>query len=422
MGAPECSQASRAPGALAALFRPERFMGLLPLLRFLERVLGVQRWRLPAARAAFVVDDPNLHWSSYGFLRYIELAAHAREHGYHLALATVPLDGWHVDRRAAALIRATAASLSLAIHGNDHVADEMGRLARQQHAEAAVAQAVRRVRGQERRARLPIDRVIVPPHSACSEASLRAMFRLGLDGACVNRPYPWRDEMPPASPLAGWHPAELVAGGIAVLPRRRLDESREELIFRALLGQPLVLYGPHGDIAAGLGVLEQAAEEVRRIAGPRWSSLGSLAAGCCATRRVGETLLVRMYARQSAIAVPAGGGTLGVQFSSPLGGAAWHRLAHSGGVAEVDFRGAWGLSAPIPCEPRGEVELAVIPDSPLSPRSVPAPRPRLWPLVRRLASEGRDRAQPLLRGTAGSKAVRPADRSMHDGIAGANGR
>lgn len=401
------------------------FMGLLPLLHFLDSVLGEQRWQPPAARAAFVVDDPNLHWTSYGHLRYHELADHARLHGYHVALATVPLDGWRIDRRAAGLFRERSDSLSLALHGNDHVAKEMGRITARPSAEAMVAQALRRVRGQERRAGICVDRVMVPPHSACSQAALRAMFRLGLDGACINRPYPWRDGLPAATPLAGWHPVELVAGGLAVLPRRRLDESREELVFRALLGQPLVLYGHHGDLAEGLDVLAAGAEEVGRLAAARWESLGAIASGCCATRRVGDTLLVRMYARRSAIAVPDGVRALQVQLPAPFEGAAWHRLAHPDGAAEVELQGEWGLSAPIPCEPRTEVALAIVPDSPLSPTTVPSPRRRMWPLMRRLASEGRDRAQPLLARPAHParpKAAEPPDRSVHGGIASAGRR
>ena len=393
-------------------FGPGRFMGLLPLLHFIDAVLGAERWTLPPPRAAFVVDDPNLHSLSYGFLRYRELPSHAARHGYHLVLATVPLDGWHVDRRAAALIRQNARSLSLAIHGNDHLARELGRLGDDCQAEAAIAQAMRRVRRQERRAGLQIDRVMVPPHSACSQAALRAMFRLGLDGVCINRPYPWRDGMPGPTPLAGWHPAELVAGGIAVLPRRRLDEDREELIFRALLGQPLVLYGHHADFAEGLQALERAATEVRALSGACWGPLRQVAQAGCSSRRAGERMLVRMHARRGSVKVPAGVHSVEVQIPVPYGGPAWHRLAHSGGVAEVAFDNGWGHTAAIPCGGGAQLDLMLMPDAPLSPAVVPAGRARAWPLMRRLATETRDRALPLARAAAPPKALRPSGRSV----------
>ncbi len=197
---------------------PGSFMGVLPLLHFLETLLSDQGWKLPAPRAAFVIDDPNLHWPSYGFLKYPQLAEHASRHGYHLAFATVPLDGWRVDARAVATMREHPSALSLLIHGNDHVARELAGLGSDRQAEAGMAQALRRIAALERASGLSVARVMAPPHGVCSEEALRAMFRLGFEAACISRPYPWRDGLPAPSPLAGWHPAELVAGGI---PLRR---------------------------------------------------------------------------------------------------------------------------------------------------------------------------------------------------------
>jgi len=38
----------------------------------------------PPLRACFVIDDPNLHWPSYGHLDYRRMAEHARRGGYHV--------------------------------------------------------------------------------------------------------------------------------------------------------------------------------------------------------------------------------------------------------------------------------------------------------------------------------------------------
>ena len=115
--------------------REGRFMGLVPLLHFLEEVCGEAAWTRPPLRACFVIDDPNLHWTSYGFIDYAELASHAARHGYHVALAMVPLDGALVSRRAAQLFKSSAGRLSLLVHGNDHVARELGRLSSASEAE-----------------------------------------------------------------------------------------------------------------------------------------------------------------------------------------------------------------------------------------------------------------------------------------------
>jgi hypothetical protein len=375
---------------------PGSFMGLLPLLHFLAQLLGDQGWKLPPPRAAFVIDDPNLHWPSYGFLKYPQLAEHALRHGYHLAFATVPLDGWRTDARAVATMRAHPGALSLLIHGNDHVACELAELGSDHQAEAAMAQALRRVATLERRSELSVARVMAPPHGVCSEAALRAMFRLGFEAACISRPYPWRDRLPALSPLAGWHPAELVAGGIPVAPRQALTASREDLAFRALLGQPLILHGHHGDFADGLDLLEQAATDINDLGEVRWGSLDDVAGGAYATRMVDDTLLVQMYGRRVSIDIPEGIATVRVLAQEPLGGAGWHEVRYGDDVAQMRFKEGVGVSEALAVGGGGAFDLELVAERPLDPVQVAAPRRKAWPLARRLLVEGRDRLQPLL--------------------------
>jgi hypothetical protein len=371
-------------------------MGLLPLLHFLGTLLADQGWKLPAPRAAFVIDDPNLHWPSYGFLKYPQLAEHASRHGYHLAFATVPLDGWRVDARAVATMRAHSAALSLLIHGNDHVARELAGLGSDSQAEAAMAQALRRIAALERASGLSVARVMAPPHGVCSEAALRAMFRLGFEAACISRPYPWRDGLPAPSPLSGWNPAELVAGGIPVAPRQALSAPREDLVFRALLGQPLILHGHHGDFADGLDLLAEAAADIDALGEVHWGALGDVAGGAHSTRRLGDTLLVQMHARQVSVEIPEGVETVRVLAQEPLGGAGWKDVRHGDSDAHMSFKDGTGVSEPLPVSASGKLDLELVAEHPLDPSQVRAPGPKAWPLIRRLLVEGRDRLQPLL--------------------------
>ena len=45
----------------------ERFIQVLPLFHFLREVAGPKGLANPPLRAAFIIDDPNLHWPSYGY-------------------------------------------------------------------------------------------------------------------------------------------------------------------------------------------------------------------------------------------------------------------------------------------------------------------------------------------------------------------
>ncbi len=372
-----------------------RFMGLLPVVHFLGEVVGEEGWRLPPVRASFVVDDPNLHWRSYGYLKYGELIGHAGRHNYHLGLATVPLDGWWVDRRAAALVRENGSVLSLLMHGNDHLTHELGRLGSEGEAERAMAQALRRTAALERRAGVGVERVMVPPHSRCSEEALGAMFRLGVEGVCLNRAYPWRDELAAPGELSEWGPAELVAGGMPMLLRSPLVDGRDDLAFRALLGQPLILYGHHWDFAEGLDILAEAAKDINALGEVRWGPLGPIARSNYATRRVGETLYIRMYARGIELEVPAGVGELRVLAQEPLGGAGWRRVSGGEATAGMTFAAGEGASEPLAVDSAGRIAVALIPDRPLNSSEVPAPGRRPWSVVRRLLVEGRDRVRGL---------------------------
>jgi hypothetical protein len=101
--------------------------GLLPLVCFLHRTAGDRAWSPPSLRASIMFDDPNLHWPSYGFLDYKALARHARANGYHVSIATIPLDAWFTHSHTAKYFRTHPAHLSLVVHGNNHTRGELGR-------------------------------------------------------------------------------------------------------------------------------------------------------------------------------------------------------------------------------------------------------------------------------------------------------
>ncbi len=381
------------------------FMGLLPLLHLVWHVCGDAEAGPRPLRASFVIDDPNLHSCSYGHLRYSEVIRHAALHGYHLGVAMVPLDAWLVSARAASLARASSRSLSVLVHGNDHTTRELERLDTDAAAARAIGQAVRRIARFETRCGIAVTRVMAPPHGACSEAVAKALFRLGFEAACVSRPYPWRDRLPPMSALDGWFPAEIVAGGLPVLPRYPLGSQREELIFRALLGQPLILYGHHGDLAEGLERLEQAADYINRLGTVTWGPLDAVAQRNYLARREGELLRVQLHSRRVTVDVPSGVWRL-VLTTGVLHGERLWELRRDGRESPARRIGAGWESPSLPVVAGSRVEIRLDAIQPLELDRVPRPLPAAWPLVRRVLVEGRDRVQPAA--VAGSRMARRA--------------
>jgi hypothetical protein len=277
----------RAGEALRERLRPGRCLALLALAHFLAELTAHLRPPAPPLRAAFLIDDPNLRRPRYGHLDYAALLHEARLHGYHLAVAMVPLDARLAHARAIRIFREGAAHLSLCFHGNNHDGPELGRPRTHAEAMAILSRALCRIGAFERRTGIAVDRVMVPPHERLSEPAARALLTSGFAAVATTRPYPWVADTPAQfwlerpreiGPLAAWRPVDVVAGGLPVLLRANFERHpREDLILRAFLGQPLILYGHHDLLAEGPGALAQAAAQINRLGDVRWSSLAAIA-------------------------------------------------------------------------------------------------------------------------------------------------
>ncbi len=372
-----------------------RSAALLPLLHFLRARTEAIRWRPPAARASLLFDDPNLHWPSYGFVKLAELGAHAREHDYHVALATVPLDAWFAHPAALRALRESDGAISLLVHGNDHDGGELGRIETEDDAVSLAAQALRRTEAFGRRTDVAVDRVMVPPHEACSKATLSGLRRCGFEAITMTRPYPWVEFEPhswlarpeDAGALVGWGPAEFVEGVPVLLRHPIAGRSVAELTLRAFLDQPLILYGHHEDALGGPEALLEAVEEVNHIVPADWCSLSEIAASSFETRQSGSQLAVHLLTRKAQIEIPAATDELTIELPATGIEADRQTLRVAGEEADP--------GEPLAVEPGSSLEITLSPVDAIDPTAVASPRRRPLAVARRLASEGRDRLAPL---------------------------
>jgi hypothetical protein len=382
--------------ALRERLRDGRSAALLPLVHFLRELTAAVSWRPPAPRASLLFDDPNLHWPSYGFVKLGTLGRHARRHGYHAALATVPLDGWFAHPAAVRAMAESRGSLSLLVHGNDHFGGELGGLETEAEAQALAAQARRRAKAFGRRTGVAVEAVMVPPHEECARAVPGSLRRCGFEAMTMTRPFPWLAP-PPRSwltrpegvgPLVGWRPVDVAAGLPVLLRHPFVGRSASELVLRAYLDQPLILYGHQGDLQQGLGVLADAVADVNRIGATRWCSLGEIAASSYDSRLEGSRMAVRPLAGMVRVEIPAGVEQLTVEPAEASLGIPAEQLT-------VDGR-QQPLGEPLSVTPGSRVKLRLLAGDELDVASVPAPRRQPLALPRRVLSEGRDRLAPLL--------------------------
>ncbi len=387
VGRVRCVLPELADGQVLYALLSQRAIATVALIHFLRAVCAPVAWTAPPLRGAFVFDDPNLRWRSYGFLDYAALVAHADAHDYHVAMAMIPLDATLPHRPTVSLFAQRADRLSLVFHGNDHLRHELLAPTDDVTALAMAAQAVRRIERFERRHGLTVERVMMPPHGRCSQHTARALGAVGFDALSAIHPAPWTEERPTSPPLVAWSPAGFI-GGCAVIPRDALSSTQADIALRAFLDHPVVIYGHHEDVADGLEPLAQAADRVRRLGDVRWTSVGEIARTNHVHRVADGQMTVRPYSRRVVVEVPPEATTLAVTAPDPIG-------------PELALRG-WSLGAEA-VRPFGEA-VAVVPGThelrlhgthDVDPAAVPAPAWRPWPTLRRAGTELRDRAVAL---------------------------
>jgi hypothetical protein len=375
-----------------------RFMFLLPLLNFLQELTRESDWKPAPLRACLVLDDPNLHYRSYGCINFRQLAAHAKAYYYHVAIATVPFDAWHVSRDMSMLFRENPASLSILIHGNNHTKLELARPCSARARRAVLAQALKRVEVIEERHKLRLSRVMEAPHGGFSISVFALLASLGYEAALVTPELLLRYDPSSAwAPGLGMEMAEMLPGGLAGIPRVRLDQDwKTEALLAAFLGQPIVVAGHHYDAAGGMSLFGKIAETINGLGDVQWSDTQSLARTNYKTRQAGDHLSVKMYSRRVTVSIPEGVRQLTISRPWIAEGVAETLVV---GVPDNGAGGSWRsgmVSDPIPVTAPATWEIRSISPNAVDYRTIPSPRTRLWPIMRKALVEIRDRTYPVL--------------------------
>lgn len=396
-GAYECSGLAlpvlRPDEGLLDVVNRARFAQLLPLLCFLRTVAGESRWSAPPLRACLMFDDPNLHWKTYGYIDYAKLARHAREHRYHVALATVPLDGWFIHQPTAKLFNGNGDVLSLLVHGNNHTEVELARSYNPHERIALLKQALARVERVEARSGCRIARVMAAPHGACLEEMMGDMAAVGFEAACIslgslryyNQGRPWTAAL-------GLALADVVAG-LPVLPRFPMNgDWRNNVLLSALLGRPIIAVGHHQDVRRGLDRLAEMAGFINSLGQVEWLDMERIAHSNYSWCKEGTTLRARMHSRRIRLALPAGTKSFAVENRASLNGGSdqlwWIPAGANGAPTKLDQSSAVNENA--------KVEVFASSERKIEP-SAPYPL-GAWPVARRLLSEARDRVCGWIQG------------------------
>ena len=379
-------------------FHRGNFLCALPLLGFLQRRIAREGWRPAPQRACFVFDDPSLRWDSYGFINYRQLALHAETCNYHAAIGFIPLDAVWVNRSSAAIFRANSACLSLVIHGCNHLRLEMARTYSSTQRMAICAQALRRIGEMERQHLLAVSRVMEPPFGVIDQAMFAPLVALGYEATLITTSqFLHHHQGVQFSPCFGLQAASHLPGGLGMVPRITIRSHwQTEAMLAAFLGQPIVIAGHHQDATNDLEALEEIAETVNGFGSVRWCSLAEISRANYATRRDGARLSVSVGSRRIRLPVPEGVSEVSI-LRPWIADSAVEPLIVTGSDQTVRaIQAASTESAPVAVLGPRTIEICSPFPNPVNAEEVPAPRPRLWPYVRRALTEARDQATPFL--------------------------
>lgn len=381
--------------ALFNHFSGQRMARLLALVLFVRSLAEDQCWEPPPLQATFMFDDPNLHWTSYGFIDYGEMVRHAVRGNYHVSMATIPLDGWFIHPPTSAIFKKNTDRISLLYHGNDHASKELARFDSAEAMQRMLRQAVGRIAKVEARTGLRVARVMAPPHGACSEIALSEMARLDFEAVCVSRgSLRYHNSRAAWTRAIGMKPCDIVAG-LPVIPRFGLtNQCRNDILIAALLRQPIVPMTHHQAVADGYGLLDEMASFVNSLGEVGWRDMATISRSLYSRRRDDATLRVRMSSKRISVPVPAGMTRIQVDRPWVEDSAAeplfWRTM--------TDDR-RWRI-APHPeaiaIQAGRTIEIASGPSgATLTEAHAAGPR-RLTPVARRFLTEVRDRALPTI--------------------------
>jgi hypothetical protein len=373
-------------------FKGHNFIGLLPLVDFLRNITGLSEYRKPRQTACIMIDDPNLHSTRYGYIGFKEIAEHARSNNYHVAFAAIPLDLCYANKKAVNIFHNSPERLSLLIHGNNHLSNELG--SDYDHLEriSLVSHALARVQHFERKTGLRISRVMAAPHGTCSASMLEAMAECGIEGGAIsfgslykaNRQAGW-------GPIMGLAPSTIIAG-LPVFNRIHLSmDYTNEIFLAAYLNQPIIPNGHHWDLKDHFETLRAQVDVINSMADVHWGSMHDIARMNYLYRTEGEEIKVKALSRRIVLTVPQGIRQLSIEESDlflperPLGCLI--------STNEGEFTGP-PSGGSLSVNPGDRLSILFTYKNSIDPSRIPIPPTPIKAVLRRIMTESKDRLRP----------------------------
>jgi hypothetical protein len=259
---------ARLPGTLTRCFGPEQSPLFLPPLMAIRELYGEAAWRPPAQLANFTVDDPALREGMLG-LPYSQAARLAREHGFHVTVATIPAELGLAQPAVMAQLLESPGAVSACYHGCDHDGYEFYR-SEGSHLRyrprslddqrASLRRAVEHGVRFAQRTGYELDRVMVFPHGLGPAAILPDLHELGFVASCnLDNRYPLEAPVPDDRYL-GLRPADTAWSGFPLLWRREIEDAG--YLLDVFIGRPALTFEHRRPLGRDFDPFVRRAEDV----------------------------------------------------------------------------------------------------------------------------------------------------------------
>jgi hypothetical protein len=278
------------------------------------------------------------------------------------------------------------------MHGVNHLANELARPYEEQDALSLLATGLRRIADLESRSGIAVARIMAAPHGAFAEFMANLMARLGYEGACVS-----------IGSLLRWNPEKLWPAnfgfsmaqplGSSALPVfHRIGISETDIRLSAFLGNPVIIATHHHDCVSNFARLESMANIINEATDVRWRGIEDISRTNFVSKTQNGMLHIWPHSRR-----------LTVPLSTEITDVEVCRSPYCGGFT-IDLRnprrdGTQAALDDVPARYRisnNTLEIFLPASNTVDYRQVESKSAGLWPVVRRLLTEARDRTQPIL--------------------------
>ena len=274
-----------APARPADVLGSDAAGGLVVALLLLRQLAGAAAWHAPLPVANLTIDDPALRQGLLG-LRYDVLAAQARDHRFHVTIATVPRELPLADEPVVGRLREHPELLSACYHGCDHAGYEFPPTAAARtrygarplaEQRAALERAVEWGRWFTRERGWRLDRVMVFPYGVGPAGLFPDLRRLGFLASCNYwDKYPLEAAVPADADL-GLRPADVAWEGFPLLWRRSMADRGG--LLDLVLGRPVLHFAHRRELGSDFLPFVERAAAVNRASGgaAAWCGLEDVA-------------------------------------------------------------------------------------------------------------------------------------------------